>query len=121
MLTNTDLADMREAIAELLPATCHILSVTRTSDGQGGFTDTWGTATANVACRLDYQQGVGRRGEMVVAASMQPYNGFVLSLPWNSTITAANRIKIGSTNYNVTMVDNGKSWAAVRRAALEAI
>jgi head-tail adaptor len=117
MLTDVDLNDMRAAIAELLPATCHILSVTRTSDGQGGFTDTWGTATANVSCRLDYKRG----DERVFGATNQPYNGFVLSLPYDKTITAANRVKIGTTQYNVTMVDNGKSWAAVRRAALEAI
>lgn len=120
MLTDTDLSHMREAIGELLPATCHILSVTRTSDGQGGFTDTWGTAVTT-SCRLDYKQGPGQRGEMVVAATNQPYSGFVLSLPWNTTITQANRIKIGSTQYNVTMVDSGKSWTAVLRCGVEAI
>jgi head-tail adaptor len=117
MLTDNDLADMRQAVGELLPATCHILSLSQTSDGQGGFTDTWGTATANVSCRLDYKRG----DERVFGATNQPYNGFVLSLPYDSTITAVNRVKIGSTQYNVTMVDNGKSWAAVVRCAVEAI
>jgi hypothetical protein len=70
---------------------------------------------------LDFQQGVGRRGEMVVSASMQPYTGWVLSIPWDTTITVANRIRIGGTQYNVIQVDNGKSWNAVLRCAVEAI
>lgn len=116
MLTDADLHDMRAAIGELLPATCHILSLTQTSDGQGGFTDTWGTAVTS-SCRLDYKRG----DERIFGATNQPYTGFVLSLPWDTTITQANRVKIGSTSYNVLMVDNNKSWTAVVRCTLEAI
>ena len=121
MLTDTELNDMRQAIGDLLPAACDILSVTRTSDGQGGQVDAWGTATASLACRLDFQSGVGRRNEMVVGNALQPYTGWVLSLPFDATVTAANRIKIGAIVYNVTMVDNGKSWSAVTRCALEEV
>lgn len=121
MLNENDLAYMRGAIEELLPATCHILSATRTSDGQGGWADTWGTAAYNKACRLDYQQAMGRRGEMLFGNAMQPYVGFVLSLPHGTVVTDTNRIQIGSSYYNVTAVDNGKSWSAVVRCAVEAV
>lgn len=123
MLNDADLTYMRDTVAELLPATCHVLSLTRTGDGQGGWTETWGTAVQNQnkACRLDYQQGVGQRNEAVFGNALQPYTGFVLSLPHGTAVTAANRIKIGSTEYNITAVDNGKSWSAVVRCALEAV
>ena len=117
MLTDTDLNDMRQAIGDLLPAACDILSVTRTSDGQGGQVDTWGTATASLACRLDWKRG----DERVFGSNLQPYTGWVLSLPFDATVTAANRIKIGAIVYNVTMVDNGKSWSAVTRCTLEEV
>ena len=117
MLTDTDLADMRDAIGELLPAVCDILTVTRTSDGQGGFTDAWGTATASVKCRLDWKRG----DERVFGSNLQPYTGWVLSLPFDTTITETQRIQLGQIVYNVVMVDNNKSWNAVLRCALEEV
>jgi len=103
MLNDNDLAYMRGALNELLPATCHILTVTRVSDGQGWFTETWGTATANVACRLDYQSGIGMGRESVIGGALQTYSGFVITLPHDTTLEENNRIKIGSTEYNVTV------------------
>ena len=47
MLSNAELTDMRDTIQDyLLPDTCNILSIARSSDGSGGFTEAWGTATA---------------------------------------------------------------------------
>lgn len=120
MLTAKDLAYMRDSIEELLPDTCNILSVTRTPDGQGGFTETWGTAVVGAACRLDRQQAVGRRGEIVSGAALEAYTGWVISLPQATAVNVANRIEISSSSYNVTSVDNGKSWSAVVRCAVEA-
>jgi len=117
MLTNSDLADMRAAVGELLPARCNVLSVTRTSDGQGGQVDTWGTATANVQCRLDYKRG----DESVFGNALRPYSGWVASLPHDTTISETNRLQIGGVVYNVTMVDNNKSWNVVLRVALDEV
>ena len=117
MLTDEDLADMREAIGELLPAVCDILTVTRTSDGQGGQTDTWGTATACVSCRLDWKRG----DEQVFGSNLQPYTGWVLSVPYDTTISETQRIQLAGIVYNVSMVDNNKSWNAVLRVALEEV
>jgi hypothetical protein len=122
MLTGNDLESMRDAIAQLLPARCDILTVTRTSDGQGGQVDTWGTATANVACRLDYAGGKpGQSMERVFGNALQAYTGWILSLPHDTTVTETNRIQIGGVVYNVTMVDTGKSWNAVKRCSLEEV
>jgi hypothetical protein len=102
---------------ELLPDTCHILSATRASDGQGGFTETWGTATANVACRLDAVKNY----EALSAAGMQPFGVWLFTLPAATTITSANRIRHGAATYNVTGLDAGKSWAACLRVYAEAL
>ena len=117
MLSNDELTDMRSTIQDyLLPDTCNILSLTSTSDGAGGFTDTWGTATASLACRLDRQGG--RYTDM--DGGVQTYKKLVLSLPYNATITEANRVEHGTNTYQVVSVNEG-SWLAVKRAEVEKI
>lgn len=117
-LTAEELAAMREGIAELLPDTGAILSLTQVSDGMGGLTDTWGTATASVAYRLDAQRG----DEQTAAASTRPYHTYVLTLAHDATITTAHRFQdTDGHRYNVTSVDDPKSWAACIRAYVEKV
>lgn len=115
-LSTKDLETIRDSIETLLPQTCHILSLTGTLDGQGGFTESWGTATASVKCRLDAAR-VGR--EELVAANLQPFSAWTLTVPHDTTITAANRVEVGSDTFNVISVDNGKSWIGSLRCLLE--
>lgn len=123
MLTSAELARMQDDLeAATLPDTCNILSLTRTSDGEGGWSESWGTATASVKCRLDSLASRGlisAAAEQVQAASLKPYNAWILTLPHDTTITEQNRVEVGSTTYNVISVDAGKSWEANVRAMLE--
>ena len=115
MLSNAELTQMRADIADLMPDTCNILTVTRLPDGQGGVTDTWGTATASVACRLDAYRGK----EAMSGDALQAFNTYVLTVPHDTTITTASRVEHESVTYNVTSVDEYKSWPITRRAILE--
>ena len=117
MLSNSELSDMRSTIQDyLLPDTCNIISITRTSDSSGGFTEAWGTATASAACRLDTQNGK----YMNLDGSVRTYKMLILSLPYNTTITTGNRVQYDGNTYQVLMVNEG-SWLAVRRAEVEQI
>jgi hypothetical protein len=107
---------MRAALDELLPDRGNILSAAQTPDGQGGFTVVWGTATANVACRLDI--GSKQNYEAVAGAALAPYSWWQLSLPYDAVITEQNRFECNGETFNVVHVDNGKSWALNRRAVL---
>lgn len=118
-LSSADLAGMRAALNTLMPNTCNILSLTQTADGQGGFTDTWGTATASVACRFETMRQSGR--EAMAAGALQPFQSWVLTVPSGTTITTANRVQISGTSYNVKGVDNGKTWTGQLRCQLEAL
>ena len=112
-------ADMESAA---LPSTGDILSLTRTSDGRGGWTETWGTATANVACRLDLvRRNFGVGIESVKAASIKPYSTWILSLPYGTAITSANRFQFGTDTYSVIEVNANSSWIPNVRATLEKI
>ena len=118
-----ELARMRSDMQNYtLPDVCNILSLTQTSDGEGGLTDTWGTATANVACRLDLftSRGVGIIGaEMVRSASIKPYSTWILSVPNGTTLTSAHRIECNGDTFNVIEVDASRSWGGNVRATLE--
>lgn len=116
-LSNSDLESMREELEAILPDTCHVLSVTRVSDGQGGFTETWGTATANIACRIDPYRGSGQ----VTGEQIAEYHTFVATLPYGTTVTTAHRLEVDSVTYSITSVASGRSWPLDVRAWLEKI
>lgn len=109
-LDNADLTYMRDCIDDLMPDTCNILSVTSVSDGMGGFTDKWGTATASVSCRLDTQRGTYRD----LDGSIRDYKKLVFSMPQSTSITTANKVEYGDDTYRITAINEG-SWLGVRR------
>jgi len=116
-LSAGELAQMRADVLNLLPDTCSILSVTYTSDGEGGLTEAWGTVTANVACRIDYSSGV----ETNIGGAVNPYTRAKISLPYDTVLATTNRIVSGGVTYSVTNVNNGQSWNVSVRADLERV
>ena len=113
------LAAMRSAIADLLPDTCNILSVTRTPDGQGGVTESWGTAYGTVSCRVDMPQNLMAGRENLVGGALQPFTSYILSLPYDTTITTNNRVEHSGATYAVISVNTEQSWMAVKRVTME--
>ena len=116
-LSSAELTGMRDAIEQLLPQTCNILSATFTPNGQGGGTTTWGTVSASVACRLDVISGM----EQVTGGALQPYTRSVLSMPYDTTVDETYRIELGSNTYAVKSVNTDQGWIAVRRCELELV
>jgi len=116
-LTAKELAQMRADIEDLMPDTCDILSVAYTSDGEGGMTEAWGTALADVACRVDYRSG----SEKMTGGAIQPYNKAVISLPYTTALTTKHRVKLDDFVWAVLSVNEGQSWDVVRRAELERV
>lgn len=116
-LTSAELASMQDTIDDLLPDTCDLLSSTFAADGQGGGTMTWATASASVACRLDYVRG----NERVTGGALQPFTGYVLTLPHDTTVTTAYRVLHKSVTYSIQAVSSTKSWGACVRAWLEKV
>jgi hypothetical protein len=111
------LTAMRTAINRLLPDTCNLLTVTRSVDAGGGFVESWGTASANVACRLDKMSG----SEQLAGGALLPFTGWMLSLPYDTTITEAYRVEHGGYTYAVESVNNDSSWQAVKRAQVKRV
>jgi hypothetical protein len=114
------LAAMREAIGELLPDTAQVITITLTPNGQGGHTETRGTASA-VACRLDFGLGLQAGREQMSGGGLQPFASYTLSLPYDTVINTNNQVLHGGVTYAVVSVNTNQSWIAVRRVGLEKI
>jgi head-tail adaptor len=117
MFDDVELTSMRSAFEGLMPDTANILTLTTTSDGQGGFTQTWGTAGTAVRCRIDSVRG--REGQ--AGGAIYPFHQMVMTLPYNSVVSTEGRIEHNSTTYNVVAVDSDKSWKITTRVVLEAV
>jgi hypothetical protein len=119
-LSTSELAQMREAIEDDMPDTCDILQVTQTSDGAGGWSETWGTVTggSSVPCRLDFPNP-GR--ESLANANLTPFKQGIVSMAYDVIITTANRISIGGEVYDVKGVNKNQSWIGVKRVAVERV
>lgn len=120
MLSNAELLQMREAIAQLFPDTCNVLSVSESPDGFGGVSQTWGTIGTAVPCRLDFVDRLGQ-SERIAGAGIKAFQETILSMPYDTTITEAHRIEHDSYTYNVRMANNDQSRIAVRRLRLERV
>lgn len=122
-ITNAELAQMRDDIESLLPDTGNILSKSLSSDGEGGWVETWGTATANVSCRLDsFTSKTSSRfqgDEILMGGAVQSYGRWTLTLPHGTSIGVENRFEGNGRTFNVIATDNGKSWSPNVRAILE--
>ena len=116
-VSDWEIEQIRAALNDLMPDTCTLLTETRVSDGAGGWSSTWGTAAASVACRFDPLNG----SEQLAGGAVQPFQGYRLTLPADTTITTAYRVQKGGVTYNVISVDTGKSWAGSVRAVVQAI
>ena len=121
LLTAADVTYMQSVIADMLPDTCNVLSEALAADGQGGQTSTWGTVTTNVACRLDEQTQRGANQLIPFGNALRESHRYILSLPYDTTINAHDRVEVGANTYHVVSVNAGVSWQAVMRAVLELI
>ena len=117
LLSDAELTQMRADLeAYTMPGTCNILSLSIAIDS-GYAVETWGTASTGVACRLDHRFGF----EQVAGGAVQPFERWILTLPYNTTITEQNRVEIGSDTYSVKAVDPGKSWNVCVRAQVDVL
>lgn len=118
-MNNKELQQMRDAIEGLFPDTCNLLTKTSTSDGQGGYTHVWGTATADVACRLDYVTSPAT--ESLTGSAVRSFKSYELALPYDTVITEAYRVEVNDITYNVTGIDPEQSWQMERICQLERV
>jgi SPP1 family predicted phage head-tail adaptor len=109
VLSNADLTSMRATAQQALPGTAVIQSGTLTSDGGGGYTETF-TPSGTVACRVAPLSGDERQEGGRITTDSE----YVITLPADTTVETDDRIVVGSITYNVTAVRD-RSWEITRR------
>lgn len=113
MLSTQDLTAMRATLDASFPDLATIQRYTSIPDGMGGQDESWGTLTANVACRLS-PSGQTRGGERPVGAAMAAIADWTITLPRNQDVTAKDRMVISGRTFEVKQVV-ARSWEISRR------
>lgn len=120
-LSTSDLTGIQTTVVSLFPSSCSILRDTQTSDGQGGFTDSWGTIAAGVSCELRAYSS--RRGGMEEIMADRPVamQTWMLYLPAYQDITEKDRVVFGARTFEVASVSAPEDYEAVRLAFLREV
>lgn len=116
-ISTAQLAAMRAAIYNLLPDLCDIYTATHSQDAMGAPTVTWSVAYASVACRVDIKSGQ----EMLEGGAIQAYTQVVITLPYDTVITDADRVVHAGITYNVKPGNPDQSWLTSKRYILEQV
>lgn len=114
ILSDSELAALREEIVGLLPDTCRIERPTYVSV-KGKVSETWGTAVASANCRVD---PVHNSLTPIAASQEQGAARWQLTLEWDADILDGDRIVFNSKIYQVETLHEDHSLRAVRRAIL---
>lgn len=106
MISSDDLEYMRAYVDMLLPDTCEIEVFSRTSDGAGGFTETW-TAIGTVDCRFDPAQTTEQ--DVKISGKDTLKSVYQVSLPYNCGLTDDHRISYNGKEFQILQIDNQHS------------
>ena len=114
-LSALELSQLRADAVDYMPDTCVIYSKTITITSMGGQSESW-AAAATVDCRL--APLVLNMGEVINAAQIVSPTSWVLTIVYDQTIDATQRITTGGDTYQVERVEDQHSNRTARRVYL---
>lgn len=116
MLTDAELAAMREQAEEALPDSCVIQRKTRTSDGGGGGSVSW-AASGTVDARVGQTAGT----EQLLDAQLVGQVDAILTVPHDADLRQADRAVVDGTTYEVLSILEHAAWTLSLRAAVKRV
>ena len=116
MLSDHQLAYMRDAQNKTLVETCDILRLTRTPDGKGGSTEQWATYLASQPCRFAPVAQTQRNSDGVLRTVTET----ILTLAWNADVTIKDRVVYEGATYTITG-EKPHTWITAKRLAVQKI
>lgn len=121
MLTDAELAAMRETAEAALPDSAVITRKTTVSDGAGGGSVSWaasGTVDARLSDRAGNEQlfGTGLPGTAIFAQT-----DAILTVAHDIDLRQADRVTVDSTTYEVLAVLDQAAWTLAQRAAVKRV
>lgn len=116
MLSEKELADMRDQQEENMPETVYIQKKVSVSNGAGGFTETWETEST-VAGRIG---PVGKSPEeKEIAARLTGVTGYTVILPHDAVVDEKNQLQINGRQFFVAGVPKKSLQTALRAVVAE--
>ena len=88
-----------------LPETAYVQRLTRTADGEGGYTEAWNTVTTTTA-RIGEPKG---EFEKEIAGKISVGVAYVITLPSSVALDLTDQIQINSKNYKVHWTNKDKT------------
>ena len=116
--STTDLTRMRATQTAHQPDTCTILSLTETIQSSGHILSTWGTLSADVACRF---VPMSLDTERLAADMMEAAQTYVVTMAYDGTIEPAYVVVYSGGTYEVTAVQEQGSWKTAKRVLVVAV
>lgn len=114
MIESSLLEIFRTAQESLLPDTCTIQAPTAGQDAIGQPTKSWAARATGVACRLAAREV----RELILGTRDTPVGEWVLTVAHDQTIETGDRVIYQSRTFEVTGVEQEKSWQTARRCGL---
>lgn len=108
-------AKIREISERMRPDTAVIISPTQTSDGAGGYTETW-VVTGTYSCRVTALSRSLGVSEKVIAEKLRGRMGYEFFFPSTAVVSVRDRIVINAQQYNVVAFLTPYSYASEIRA-----
>ena len=115
-LSTQELTQLRANAQSFLPDSCTIQTVTRTGDGQGGWTETYANTYTSVSCRLSPIRT--SQVELVEGAQVQAASRWVLTVAHNQAIDETMRVVHSSETYEIEHLEDTHSNKTAKRAYL---
>lgn len=116
MISAAELAAMQAQQNLAMPGTVIIQRMTATTDGMGGYTETW-AAVGTVTGRISAQSGV----EIVTGGQPVSITRWIGTFPAGTSITAKDRVSYDSRTWEVMEVNNSQMWQTAVRVQLKAL
>lgn len=112
MISEDDLAYMREEQLDWLPSECNIISRTETRDTSGGFTDVDSAVHPSVACRFDLlNSNTSNADAIAVIEAAKQFNveAYIVTLPYDTVVSVDDKIYFNDIHYRVIRKNTSES------------
>lgn len=111
ILSNAQVAAVQAVQNSNLPETAYVQRLTRTTDGEGGYTEAWSTQTTTTG-RIGEPKG---EFEKEAAGKISVGVAYVITLPSNTEVLPTDQIQINSKNYKVHWTNANKTQKTALR------
>lgn len=113
MLSASELSAMRDQEEAVMVTSAIIQRYGTASDGMGGFSESW-SAVGTVLIDL---WPINQRGisELVLGGQITSENGWFLTMPHGTSVTAKDRVLADGKTFEVTLVPSSSQWQTALR------